>query len=267
MNLLKIGFKKNNLTVLAVCLFVGLFSIVPSISPFFNMGQKFAYVWPELNGDRLYYFARIQEVTDGHPEINHPYFYEHKDDVYPQATGAERAMAFINRLMGLRIYNLQVFFDFASPFLVALLTYILLTALGIRRRFALLTPLLLLTTISGPLLKPIHPAISMSLLLMFFVFWAKLVLPDVVSDGKKIHKKIIYSILSGVLLGLLFLTYFCGCNEYKWPLFSPLLIWKPENRIQKCKKGKNAKTICHRISKKSEIQPHSAANKSVTSDI
>lgn len=184
----------------AAALLVGVFSILPLAFSFQRMGDDFRGIWPQFNSDANFYLSRMHEVQDGHPEMNNPYLAEHKDNAYPQAIGAERFVAFLSSVSGVSIPALAAGLTFISPALMAGLMYLLIMMLYPNRLSAFALSVAFFTVITGGMTKPIHPIISFPLLLFFLLSWFHLVL--------KKDRHILYTTLSGALLGFLFLTYF-----------------------------------------------------------
>jgi len=193
-------FIKKYWPLVAAALLVGLFSIAPLFLSLQRMGDSFQGIWPQFNSDANFYLSRMHEVEDGHPDMNNPYFAEHKDAVYPQATGAERFVAFLSQALGVSIPGLQAVLAFITPALMAALMYLLLMMLYPNRLSAFVLSAVFFTVVTGGMTKPIHPGISFPLLLLFLLSWFYLVF--------KKERQGIYTVLCGVFLGLLFLTYF-----------------------------------------------------------
>lgn len=191
---------------IAVALFTGL----PTLVFFQRIGDNFAGVYPVFNGDALYYQARVREIADGHAGLNHPYFFEHKDEIYPQATGAEYFIYALTEIFAVSAPALQIILDFVLPALIFLLTYLFFKKFSANEYTAVLFPLLLYTIVTAGLFKPINPQVSLPLLLLFLIFWAALIF--------QAEKKFLYSVLAGLILGLLFLTYF-----YHWSFILVLI--------------------------------------------
>ena len=189
--------------VIFVTMAVAAFTGLPSIFFLQRMGDGFRGVYPVFNGDALFYQTRIQEIYDGHGAINHSYFFEHKDIAYPQQIGAEYFIYSLTKISGLSAPALQVIIDFVMPAIIFLLSYLLFKKIAPNEYTAVLFPLALYTVVMAGLFKPIHPQITLPLLLLFLIFWVKLILND--------KNKWRHSVISGVFLGLLFLTYF-----YHW---------------------------------------------------
>ncbi|OJI07338.1 hypothetical protein BK004_01235 [bacterium CG10_46_32] len=198
-----VAFLKKYWLVILTTIAVSAFTALPSFFFFQNVGDDFRGIYPVFNSDALYYQTRIQEISDGHGELNHPYFFEHKDAVYPQAIGAEYFLYGITKLFGIAAPALQIILDIIAPALIFLLTYLLLKRFSPNEYTAVLLPSFLYTVVMGGLFKPVNPQITLPILLLFLIFWVKLILDD--------KKKLRNSMIAGVLWGLLFLTYF-----YHW---------------------------------------------------
>ena len=197
-----INWFKNNWLVCAATLLVALFTGLPSVV-FLNKIDEFREVYPVFNSDALYYQARVQEISDGHRDLNNPYFYEHKDISYPQASGAEYFVYGLTRLGGLKAFQLQIIFDFLFPALIFVLTYLLFQKFYRNKYVSVVLPLLLYTVVMGGIFKPINPQVTLPLLLLFLIFWVNLIINQ--------KRKWFNAILAGLFWGLLFLTYF-----YHW---------------------------------------------------
>jgi len=199
---MKIFLKKYWLSI-AGAIIVGLFTVMPWFLFLSRMGGDFQGVWPQFNGDAFFYLARTQEIFDGHPEMNHQYFWEHKEDIYPQARGAEYFFAALSKISGLDLPTLQVVMDFVSPAVILILIFILLYSLSPHKYTAVILPLLLFTLVGGGVNKPIHPQITFPILVIFLIFWFRFIIKD--------SQKILNASLAGLFFGLLFLTY-----HYHW---------------------------------------------------
>lgn len=197
------SFIKKYWLVILGTLVVGLFTALPSLVFFQRIGDNFKGIYPVFNGDALYYQTRVQEIADGHGALNHPYFFEHKDVPYPQATGAEYFVYGLTKFFGVSALALQVVFDFIAPALIFLLTYLLFKRLAANEYSAVFFPMLLYTIVMNGLFKPINPQMTFPLLLLFLIFWVRLILLA--------EKKWLNSIMAGLIWGLLFLSYF-----YHW---------------------------------------------------
>lgn len=202
MRAIRLWFKKYCLVTLATVI-VALFTGLPSLVFFQRVGDGFRGVYPVFNGDALYYQARVREIGDGHPTLNHQYFFEHKDATYPQATGAEYFVYGLSKLFGVSAPALQIVFDFLLPAIIFLLTYLLFKKISSNEYTAVFLPILLYTVVMGGLFKPLHPQATLPLLLLFLIFWARLIISQ--------EKKWFNSVMAGIFWGLLFLSYF-----YHW---------------------------------------------------
>src|SRR3989338_8934941 len=114
--------KKYWLVILGTAV-VGLFTALASLVFFQRVGDNWRGVYPVFNGDALFYQTRIQEIYDGHGEINHSYFFEHKDITYPQQIGAEYFVYGLTKIFGLSAPALQVILDFIMPAGIFFFTY------------------------------------------------------------------------------------------------------------------------------------------------
>ncbi|PIR57317.1 MAG: hypothetical protein COU72_01545 [Parcubacteria group bacterium CG10_big_fil_rev_8_21_14_0_10_41_35] len=202
MNTVLAWIKKYWLVALATIVVV-VFTGLPSIVFFQRMGDDFKGVYPVFNSDALYYHARAQEIDDGHYDLNHAYFFEHKDIAYPQSNGAEYFVYGLTKLFNFSAPAMQIAFDFIAPGLIFILTYFLFKKFSSNEYTAVLFPVILYTVVMGGLFKPINPQITFPLLLLFLIFWIKLILNN--------DHKFRNSIVAGILWGLLFLMYF-----YHW---------------------------------------------------
>lgn len=182
---------------------VGVFTLLPSLYFFQKAGDSFKGVYPFFSADTLYYQARVHEISDGHSELNHPYFFEHKNETYPQATGAEKFIYVLTKIFNATAPGLQIFFDFVFPVLIFVLTYFLFRKFSSNKYLAVFLPALLYTIVMGGIFKPVNPQITFPLLLLFLLSWTSLILNN--------NKKLLRASICGLFLGLLFLTYF-----YHW---------------------------------------------------
>ncbi|MDP2593817.1 MAG: hypothetical protein Q8P36_00550 [bacterium] len=71
---------KRQLAVLAF--FVLAASLIPIAHVYHAVGAGWQGV-PPVYTDEDYFYARMKEVSDGHPLIGNPYLYEHRDDLAP----------------------------------------------------------------------------------------------------------------------------------------------------------------------------------------
>jgi len=192
------------LAALIFAVLVGVFTAAPSFVFLKQVGSDYKEVWPAFDGDSLYYFARIGEILDGQKSINHPYFAEHKEEPYPQASAGEYFVAYVSKLLNTIPPIAQIWFDlFGSMLIFLLLFYFFRIFNPYHPILAVVLPFLFVTVITGGFFKPIHSQISFPLLILFLILWAHAVL-----HRKRGAAKII---CAGIILGFLFLTYF-----YHW---------------------------------------------------
>lgn len=192
---------KKNYLVICATIGVALFTGLPTIVFFQNIDNEFNGLYPVFNGDALYYQARIQDMEDGHFSLNHQYFFEEKDSRFPQGVGADYFIYGITKLFNISNPALQIVLDFLMPALIFLLTFALFKRFSRNKYTVVLFPLILYTfAMGGGLLKPMRPQVVLPILLLFLLCWTALII--------KRDKKILYSCLSGLLLGLLFLSYY-----------------------------------------------------------
>lgn len=203
-------FLKKYWLVIIATVAVSAFTALPSFFFFQRVGDNFRGVYPVFNGDAFYYQARVQEIADGHPGLNRPYFFENKHRVFPQATGAEFFLYGISKLSGLSAPEMQVPLDIVTPAVIFLLTYLLLKQFSTNEYTAVLFPTLLYTVVMGGIFKPVSPQITLPLLLLFLIFWAKLI-----NDRENKWRNAVFA---GILCGTLFLTYL-----YNWSFAVVLL--------------------------------------------
>ncbi|OGF27375.1 hypothetical protein A2477_04020 [Candidatus Falkowbacteria bacterium RIFOXYC2_FULL_47_12] len=201
---------------------VGLFSVLPVILSLQRMGANFQGIWPQFNSDANFYLARAHEVRDGHPDMNNPYLFEHKLDTYPQAIGGELLLAWLAPMLRVAIPTLQIALTFILPAFMAALLYVLLMSLYQNRASAFVLSLAFFTVVTGGMTKPIHPGVSFPLFLFFLWCWFQLVF--------KTERQWLHAILGGIVLGLLFLTYF-----FHWSflvvvlgLYTLSLLWRKD---------------------------------------
>lgn len=204
-----INWLKKYWLVIIGAIIVGGFTGLPNLLFLQRMGDNFQGVWPQFNGDSFFYLARAHEVFDGHPEMNHQYFWEHKEDRYSQANNLEYLIAVTSDAFNIDLPTLQVWLDFTAPVLIFLLTFILLYKIAPNKYTAVILPLILYTAVIGGISKPVHPQLSLPILLFFLIFWFELV--------KFKKQKARNAVLAGVMFGVLFLTY-----HYHWMFLVPL---------------------------------------------
>ncbi len=202
------SFIKAHYPAIIVTFVVACLAFLPYLTFFYRV-PDFQGIMPVLNGDTLYYQARIHEVLDGHPDINHPYFAELKSVSYPQAVGAEWFVAHVAQRTGFSLPGLQLIFDVFASISIFILLYALFFLFGARAWLSAVLPLVFFIAMGGAF-KPVHPQVTFPLLLVFLISWTRLVLSDT--------KKWIYTIICGTILGLLFLSYF-----YHWSFIVVLL--------------------------------------------
>ncbi|MDP3900381.1 MAG: hypothetical protein Q8Q23_04850 [bacterium] len=205
LNIVKLvkNFLKKYWAVVIGVIVVAVFTGLPSFLFFQRVGNDFAGVYPVNNGDTLFYLARTQEVFDGHKAINHQYFWEHKNSTYAQARGAEYFFGFIADIFHISLPALQIIMDFVSPAIIFILTYLLLYTIAPHKYAAVILPLLTFTLAFGGITKPMHPQLSLPILIIFLIFWVRFI--------KNNQDKRFNAVLAGAFFGLLFLTY-----HYHW---------------------------------------------------
>jgi len=183
---------------------VGLYSAWPHLRFFFVAGDQFQGIIGAWNGDWLYYVARMRDILDGHWSAAHVYAWEHKDAVNPQLPVAEAFIAGASALFHIRLPIFQAFLDFVAPTTIAAAFYALLFQLSRNRLFSALSTLLLFTIVSNGLGKPIHPQISMPILLPFLVSW--MIMLNRFERREKFPA--LWFVIAAVCFGASFLIYF-----------------------------------------------------------
>jgi hypothetical protein len=130
---------------------------------------------PNFYSDDLYYYARLHEISDGHPFLGNPYYYEHRNDPAPAFFVADW-IAWIPMGLGASlpvalVINFSIWF-----FIFLLLVYSIFIKIGLSRYFAIAGSVFvavqsyewLLRTVSMEIVLPVF-----ALFLLSFLCWAK----------------------------------------------------------------------------------------------
>src|SRR3989338_3482429 len=124
-------FFSHHWLALSIAAAVGLLVVAPQLFFITSLGSDFNGVYRELSGDELFYMARVQEVVDGHLTLNNPYYVEHKECVSAQFFLPEVLASLPAKLFNVGIFELFVFYDFALPAIIYLISYRLFFFLGL----------------------------------------------------------------------------------------------------------------------------------------
>ena len=177
---------------------VGLLFVAPQLFFITSLGPDFNGVYRELSGDELFYMARVQEVVDGHPTLNNPYYAEHKGGVSTQFFLPEVLASLPARFFNVGIFEFFVFYDFALPAITYLIAYGLFLALGINRGGSSIGALLFVLLEQELLSRPINLQFVVVPFLLFLLALLQLV---------KKEKSWFLVLVAGGLFGLLFYLY------------------------------------------------------------
>src|SRR3989344_4737718 len=64
-------------------IFVSFLAVIPITHTYFQNGSSWAGVVPSFVNDDLYYYARMNNITNGYPFIGNPYYFEHRQEISP----------------------------------------------------------------------------------------------------------------------------------------------------------------------------------------
>lgn len=125
---------KRQLAVLAF--FVLGTSLLPIVDVYHAVGSGWQGV-PPVYMDEDYYYARMNEIKDGHPSIGNPYFYEHRNDIAPTFFVTDW-LATLPLLLGASL-PVTLAFNFSLwSLLFALLVFLVFLELRVHRNLAML---------------------------------------------------------------------------------------------------------------------------------
>ena len=130
--------------------------------------QNWHGVLPKGTVDSLYYYARIHEVTDGHPLNGNPYVYEHREAFAP-AFFLPDIVAALPVLLGLP-FNIAILLNvFVWSFVFLLLAFNLLKLLRLPERPAFLWSLVLYLGSYSLMLRPTVMQLIFPLFLAYLI--------------------------------------------------------------------------------------------------
>ena len=125
--------------------FLACMVLAASLVPVANVYQAVGNEWqgvPPVYTDEDYFYARMKEVSDGHPLIGNPYFYEHQDDLAPTFFVPDWLAAIPLTLGASLPVTLAINFSLWS-LIFGLLAFMLLLALRLHKNIAVLGAFLL----------------------------------------------------------------------------------------------------------------------------
>lgn len=194
---IKIFFKQNK-HLLILLVVVSVLLLIPILSVFMGVGNSWRGVPPQLaNG--YYYYSRIREIKDGNIFIGNPFFMEHNKEVAPAFFVADWFSA-IPLLLGFSFNFTVIFNTFFWILVYVSLLYFLLRQFNLSKNFCFIGALLGYASTTLLMLRPVsmqtvYPFFA--LFLLAFVMWLK----------KPFDKKIIFFLISAIVLSFYVYTY------------------------------------------------------------
>jgi len=180
------------------------------ILPFFyfqaKLGSNFRGVFPAVVNDAMFYYARINDVVNGHSSLGNAYLFEHKNSLPQQLFLAEYLLASPIKWFGLNINTAQLVYNFLLPAIAFLLTYSALFLI-LKSRFwsIIFSGFLFFGLYLLAFIRPISPQFNFIFWLTQFIFlWLLL--------GKPNSRRLL--ILNIINFGLLFYIY-----PYYWTFY------------------------------------------------
>src|SRR3990167_9855430 len=145
-------------------------TLVPVIFVIYQVGgwENWQGILPSGTTDSRYYYARIHEVTDGHPLIGNPYVYENRDAIAP-AQFLPDIVSAVPMLLGLP-FNLGVVVNmFVWSLIFLILTYKLFRLLLMPRWWAILWSVITYVGVYSFVIKPTVMQIVYPVFLVFLI--------------------------------------------------------------------------------------------------
>src|SRR3989338_894675 len=219
---------RENWIALLLAILVGILVVFPS---FYFRYFDGAYRGIDLfgSGNEDFYLTQIQEIYDGHWSFGNIYLADGKDDYYVPPPLPAMLTAFLGKSLGISARDINLLTKFLFPALLTIIVYALFLNLTRRKDVAILMaafvilvqatwvllnpaawwPLLTKSQFLGTNLnfisyaRPINPQLSSILFFGYLLTIWKFLFEEDVSKSKKI-----YGIVSAIILGLSFYTYF-----------------------------------------------------------
>lgn len=145
-------------------------TLIPAIFTIYEAGglQQWQGVLPKGTTDSKYYYARVHEVTDGHPFIGNPYAYEHRDAFSP-AFFLPDIVSAVPILLGVP-FTLAILINiFVWSFIFLMLSFTLLRLLRMPKGWAVLWSVLAYACSYSFMLRPTVMQIVYPAFLLFLV--------------------------------------------------------------------------------------------------
>ena len=145
-------------------------TLVPAIFVIYQVGgwENWQGILPSGTTDSRYYYARIHEVTDGHPLIGNPYVYENRDAIAP-AQFLPDIVSAVPMLLGLP-FNLGVVVNmFVWSLIFLILAYKLFRLELMPRRWAILWSVITYVGVYSFVIKPTVMQIVYPVFLVFLI--------------------------------------------------------------------------------------------------
>ncbi|HAZ29030.1 MAG TPA: hypothetical protein DCY48_04645 [Candidatus Magasanikbacteria bacterium] len=112
-----------NRWVFVFAFLIAILTAVPQMIQIRSLGESFEGIYPIFGSDDLYYLARGRDSIDAHSKLGNPYLFEYKNYPTIQFWIPDYFLARSLTLIGLDIFQSNIFFDGVFPFFLFILTF------------------------------------------------------------------------------------------------------------------------------------------------
>ena len=206
-----INFLKYNFAIILLALFSVFIAIYPQLVLQYKLGADYKGIARISSDDENYYWARGQEIIDGHSSLGNPYIFEYKNRPTIQFFMPDFIIAKSLSWTGLSIVKIFFVYDIVLTFLLTVLTYLCLFRLTKSRFWSTSgSTFLIMGMFFYFFNRPISPQFNFIFFLTQFIFLLGYV------QGSERSKTYFY--LSLLNFGFLFYLY-----TYYWTFYFILL--------------------------------------------
>lgn len=191
---------------IAASLIFGILMVLPFFYFQAKLGNNFKGILPEIVNDENFYYARVKDITDGHPFLSNAYLYEHKNGLPQQLFLAEWLLAQPIKIFNLNINTAHIIYNFLLPAVAFILAYLALFLVSRSRFLSIIFSVFLFFGLYPlVLIRPVSPQFN-------FIFWlTQFILLWLLIENQKSFKILFLNILN---FGLLFYIY-----PYYWTFY------------------------------------------------
>ncbi|MDP2638737.1 MAG: hypothetical protein Q8P06_01035 [Candidatus Azambacteria bacterium] len=207
---------KDHWLAIIVALILGALMVLPFLYFQTKLRNNFKGIFPTIVNDENFYYARVNDVIDGHSFLSNAYLFEHKNGLPQQLFLAEWLLAQPIKIFKLNINTAHLIYNFLFPAVVFLLTYLALFAISKSRFWSVIfSTFLFFGLYLLSFIRPISPQFNFIFWLTQFIFlWL------FIKNSSKLSKSDFFNLFNGLLFlnilnfGLLFYIY-----PYYWTFY------------------------------------------------